>query len=284
MKISEIASFTSMCIGLVLGHSMASYPLPVQFATGLVMAANVAIIYSVLKLALSNDSDDDESDLSYPGSYEGDYTVIRTVTKDPYVESLFDRRLFCPSDALFMYRFKNELVTVYDKSNDALYNYTDFMDAISPDIIERSRTRIVDYIGQGHANVTEYISQVYALSVCNGMYDYIKQNAFYQEVQKNCSVTKENVNTYLGTVSNRPVREIVDEIEHENPDAPRFETTPDDDRIGYVLTPNGDYHGDACHTFIKSIKGKGAIFLSNESDESEVEDDSDESESVGRMQ
>lgn len=103
MNIGNIATFTSMCMGTILGYSMANHPFHIQMATGLIMAANAAIVYSVLKLALGNNDDADtdvESNDEYSNDYEyeGDYTIIRTITKEPAVEKIFDNRLFCPPD------------------------------------------------------------------------------------------------------------------------------------------------------------------------------------------
>lgn len=157
-----------------------------------------------------------------------------------------------------MYRFKGELLTVYDKDCYAYYNYLNFLDDISPEINEHSRSRVVDYVGKGYTDAVEYISEVYGRSICNGMIDYVKQNAFYQEVQKGCDVTSSSVNKYITDVCGTRIRAIVDEVESANPDAPRFENTRDDDRIVYVLTPNGgEFHGDVCHNYMKTIKEDG---------------------------
>jgi hypothetical protein len=88
-------------------------------------------------------------------------------------------------------------------------------------------------------DLVAYLREQYGWAVNNGMHDYVIMHAMWQELHAPSTTFKayDEISSCTSKYISRPgipVRELVDEVESCNPDAPRFETLPTTSRIGYV--------------------------------------------------
>jgi hypothetical protein len=191
-----------------------------------VLAANSAIVYSAYRIATSSHDENDKS----PSS-----DIVRVRVSDS--PGAFWNPDF-PRNLKFGFQHENYVTYFFNGKNPDWFE----------DVLRQNmNVEKIEYVDHPHCTQNEYKRNLYALSINNGMIDYVKRTWVPSDPDGD---RKKQLSKFLNDRSNVPVRKIVEEVENLVPTAPRFDIVPDDQRIGTVVTRNGVLSGENCHRFM----------------------------------